>query len=236
VVVLGAFTGLRSAEVCGLRPTDVDFMRGIVTPAQQWPGEPLKTDNSRKAIPIPAELALELSAAVQRWPGPAIVTDGRGGVAAPWAIDRAVRRVRVEAGLPEGFRFHDLRHWYASLLISSGGDVKVVQARLRHASAKTRTATCGPTPTTAPGRLRPPCCKPAPYASRPCRLVVGFPLTTRTRRELRDGSSFGQIPDIYRLLSPFPQVSGLLLARCRSRARTRADAVAAGSGRPPGCA
>jgi integrase len=33
--------------------------------------------------------------------------------------------------------FHDLRHYYASLLVSSGSDVKVVQARLRHASAKT---------------------------------------------------------------------------------------------------
>ena len=40
-------------------------------------------------------------------------------------------------GLPEGFRFQDLRHYYASLLISSGLDVKVVQARLRHAFAKT---------------------------------------------------------------------------------------------------
>ena len=48
-------------------------------------------------------------------------------------------------GLPEGFRFHDLRHYYASLLISKGLDVKVVQARLRHASPKrhwTRTGTC----------------------------------------------------------------------------------------------
>lgn len=30
-----------------------------------------------------------------------------------------------------------LRHYNASLLISSGADVKVAQARLRHASAKT---------------------------------------------------------------------------------------------------
>ena len=41
------------------------------------------------------------------------------------------------AALPVGFRFHDLRHFYESLLIASGADVKVVQARLRHASAKT---------------------------------------------------------------------------------------------------
>jgi integrase len=40
-------------------------------------------------------------------------------------------------GLPTGFRFHDLRHYFASLLIADGLDVKTVQARLRHASAKT---------------------------------------------------------------------------------------------------
>lgn len=39
--------------------------------------------------------------------------------------------------LPAGFRYHDLRHYFASLLIASGADVKTVQARLRHASAKT---------------------------------------------------------------------------------------------------
>ena len=34
-------------------------------------------------------------------------------------------------------------HYYASLLIASGLDVKVVQARLRHASAKTTLDTYG---------------------------------------------------------------------------------------------
>jgi integrase len=46
-------------------------------------------------------------------------------------------------GSPEDFRFHDLRHYFASLLIASGLDVKVVQARLRHASAKTTLDTYG---------------------------------------------------------------------------------------------
>ena len=36
-----------------------------------------------------------------------------------------------------------LRHYFASLLIASGLDVKVVQARLRHASAKTTLDTYG---------------------------------------------------------------------------------------------
>jgi integrase len=46
-------------------------------------------------------------------------------------------------GLPVGFRYHDLRHYFASLLIVSGADVKTVQARLRHASAKTTLDTYG---------------------------------------------------------------------------------------------
>lgn len=64
-ILLGAFAGLRLAEVCGLRVADVDFMRGIIRPHQQFPGEPLKTEMSRTAVPIPALMALELSAHVR---------------------------------------------------------------------------------------------------------------------------------------------------------------------------
>lgn len=143
-VLLGAFVGLRTAEAVGLRVVDVDFMRGIVTPAQQYRTEPLKTETSRTAVPIPSELALELAASVQRWEGEHVLTDGKGGQAAPWHLDRAVRAARQKiTGMPEDFRFHDLRHYMASLLIASGADVKVVQARLRHASAKTTLDTYG---------------------------------------------------------------------------------------------
>ena len=138
-VLLGAFVGLRTAEVCGLRVEHVDFIRGIVTPHVQWPGVELKTEMSRTAVPIPQELALDLSAAVAAFPANgAVVTDGGGRTAAPWMLDRAVRAARDKVpGLPGDFRFHDLRHYLASMLIASGADVKVVQARLRHASAKT---------------------------------------------------------------------------------------------------
>jgi integrase len=46
-------------------------------------------------------------------------------------------------GLPADFRYHDLRRYLASLLIASGADVKTVQARPRHASAKTTLDTHG---------------------------------------------------------------------------------------------
>jgi len=137
-VLLGAVVGLRTAEVAALRVSDVDFMRGIVAPAIQWPGEPLKSDTSRTAVPIPQELALRLSSEVARHQGVTVVADQYGQPCAPWRIERAIRSARPSVeGLPEGFRFHDLRHYFASLLIASGLDVKVVQARMRHASATT---------------------------------------------------------------------------------------------------
>jgi len=143
-LLLGAFAGLRTAETCALRVSDVDFMRGIVSPAIQWPAEPLKTECSKTPVPIPQELTLELSAAVKRWQGETIVTDEIGRPCPPWEVQRALRAARPKVdGLPVGFRYHDLRHYFASLLIASGADVKVVQRRLRHASAMTTLNTYG---------------------------------------------------------------------------------------------
>lgn len=137
-VMLGAFAGLRVAEVCGLRVADVDFLRAIINPAVQYPAEDLKTDESKAPIPVARELVEVLSAHLVKHPSAGtVLTTELGEQTGPWQIQRAVRTARAEAKLPEEFRFHDLRHYYASLLISEGSDVKVVQARLRHASAKT---------------------------------------------------------------------------------------------------
>ncbi len=141
--MLGAFAGLRVAEACGLRVADVDFMRGIVHPVQQYPADPLKTEISRSPIPIPSELALMLSAHLQEFSTAWVLCDPIGRQLPPWHLQEVFRRARAKVDLPEGFRFHDLRHYYASLLISSGLDVKVVQTRLRHASAKTTLDTYG---------------------------------------------------------------------------------------------
>ena len=144
-VLLGAFAGLRVAEVSGLRVTDVDFIRGVVHPKQQWLDKPLKTPGSDQPIPIPQDLALLLAASVQKYGDDMMVTNGPGtDRCGPWVIERAIRDVREQIdGLPEGFSFHDLRHYLASLLIASGADIKTVQARMRHASARTTLDTYG---------------------------------------------------------------------------------------------
>lgn len=142
-ILLGAFVGLRVSEAAALRHSDVDYLRGIVAPAIQYPGEPLKSETSRTPVPIPADLATMLSLSAARFGAGNVVTDEIGRSTGPWAIERAVRAYRSAAGLPDAFRFHDLRHYFASLLIGSGLDVKVVQTRLRHASAKTTLDTYG---------------------------------------------------------------------------------------------
>jgi integrase len=144
-VLLGAFAGLRVAEVSGLRVDDVDFIRGVVHPVQQWPDKPLKTVGSGQPIPVPQDLALLLAASVQKYPSTMMVTNGPGTDSArPWIIERAMRVAKTTIdGLPDGFSFHDLRHYMASLLIASGADIKTVQARMRHASARTTLDTYG---------------------------------------------------------------------------------------------
>jgi hypothetical protein len=72
-----------------LRAADVDFIRGVVHPVQQWPNKPPKTDGSAAPIPISQDLALLLSASAQRWPGEFLVASDRGRGVGPWLIERA---------------------------------------------------------------------------------------------------------------------------------------------------
>jgi integrase len=137
-VLLGAFAGLTTGEACGLRVDEVVFLAREIRPAAQWPAEPLKTPMRRTAVPVADTLLEVLAAHVARWPSPWVLTGDHGDQLHPRQLQREMRDARETVdGLPEGFRYHDLRHYFASLLIASGADVKVVQHRLRHASAKT---------------------------------------------------------------------------------------------------
>lgn len=142
-VLMGAHAGLRLAECAALRITDVDLEAGVIHPAVQWPEKELKSDKSRTTIPIPREMVEILAEAARTGNGRTFLDDEWGNPGSPWTIQRAMRDARDRLELPDDFRFHDLRHYFASLLIASGLDVKVVQARLRHASAKTTLDTYG---------------------------------------------------------------------------------------------
>lgn len=58
-----------------------------------------------------------------------------GGYWSPDAVSRINRKLLKNAGIEEHVRFHDLRHTFATMAISSGVDVKTLSSMLGHFSA-----------------------------------------------------------------------------------------------------
>lgn len=140
VVALAAGTGLRLGEVLGLQADRVDFLRRTVRVDQQLcrSGElgPPKTAASVRTVPVADVVLEELARHVEQFPGEDgfIFTSGTGAPVTTGSFGGCWRKARATAGVPE-LRFHDLRHFYASALISAGCSVKAVQKALGHASA-----------------------------------------------------------------------------------------------------
>ncbi len=145
MVALAAGTGMRYSEVAGLTMDRVDFLRRRVVVDRQLvavPGRPVglgppKTESSVREIPLPRVVVEALAAHLAAFPA------GPDGYVFTMASGRPVRRsdfgdvwrkAVASVGL-DGFVFHGLRHYYASLLIRHGESVKTVQERLGHKSA-----------------------------------------------------------------------------------------------------
>lgn len=137
-ILLGAFAGLRNGEAVALRVQDVDFLRLEVRPVVQHGGVDLKTDSSRWPVPIPGSLAEELSRRVGKGRSNTFVQDVYGGTITPSRLQANLRNAAATVeGIGEGFKFHSLRHYYASMLIGRGLDIVTVQHCMRHAKAST---------------------------------------------------------------------------------------------------
>ncbi len=145
-VVLAAGTGLRQGEAFGVTLDEIDWLRRSLSVRHQLSQvgsapptlAPPKTAASHRTVPLPDVVLDALAEHVREYPpGPdGLLFTGPNG--APLRRNRfgdsVWRPARERAGLPH-VNFHDLRHTYASLLIRHGESVKVVQARLGHASA-----------------------------------------------------------------------------------------------------
>jgi integrase len=99
---------------------------------------PPKTTASYRTIPLPQVVVDALAAHVKQFPVGAegfVFTNEVGAPIRRTWFSAIWRPVVADAKAPEGTGFHALGHYYASLLIRHGESVKVVQARLGHASA-----------------------------------------------------------------------------------------------------
>jgi integrase len=148
LIVLGAGTGVRISEALGLTVDRVDFLRRKVEIDRQLIAVaeddspvfgPVKDKKNRpRTIPLPQVVVDELSAHIAQYglgKGDLIFTSitGRPVSSSTWSV--AWSAAARPLGIAHRDGFHQLRHFYASLLIRKGESVKVVQERLGHSSA-----------------------------------------------------------------------------------------------------
>jgi integrase len=149
LIVLGAGTGVRISEALGLTNDRIDWMRRTLTVDRQLTGidadrsplfGPVKDKKNRpRTIPLPQTVLDELSVHVGRFglgPADLLFTGTRGGPMGRTTFSEVWMAAAGPLGIPLGDGYHQLRHFYASVLIRAGESVKVVQERLGHTSAQ----------------------------------------------------------------------------------------------------
>ena len=135
-VWLAAGGGLREGEAPGLTVPRVEFLTRrlvIVEQMQNKTLSPLKTRASRRVIPVDDLVLNAVTAHMQRWqPGleQLLITNRLGRPVQRNSFGFCWREAVKSSRLPEGTRFHDLRHFFASTMIAAGLHPKVIQERL----------------------------------------------------------------------------------------------------------
>ena len=124
VVVLALSTGARSMEILNLRWQDIDFQRQVITLHKTKNGE-------HRVLPL-AGLALDLirhRAHNRRTDTELVFPRARG--TKPMSIREAWEHAVKRAGITN-FRFHDLRHTFASYLAMNGASLLEIAEALGH--------------------------------------------------------------------------------------------------------
>jgi integrase len=152
-IAIAATTGLRLGEVFGLRWSAIDLEAGtlrVVASLQLEAGklvsvEP-KTDRARRTVALPTATVALLKRhranqsrrrllLGEAWQGTDLVCErGDGHPIHPSTLSWHFRQAATAAGIT-GTRFHDLRHAYATLLLSANEHPKVVSDLVGHSSA-----------------------------------------------------------------------------------------------------
>lgn len=151
VVYVALNTGMRQAELLGLRWRDVDLdllsisvnraylkRRGVATFKEP------KTEGSRRSVAMTPKLGLFLRSYRDRQEcdygqlGQTLTLDDLvfskdGKPLDPSVLSHLVGKVAARAGIGH-VRFHDLRHTFASLALQAGAKPKVISEALGHAS------------------------------------------------------------------------------------------------------
>lgn len=145
-------SGLRRGELAGLKWEDFDFKKLHVSVTRSLVDQhvgPVKTETSRKLMPIDEFVARELLAwhAVTPYKKPSDyvwATDAnragaKRGKQPVWlsAVMRDyIQPMARKLGIEKKMSWHTFRHTFSSILKGNGEDVKVVQELLRHSTSR----------------------------------------------------------------------------------------------------
>jgi integrase len=151
LVYLGAHTGMRRGEVLAVSFSDVDWEQKELLVSKglsksrtkeklrrwRWRLGPPKSRRSRRRIGLDEEVIKVLRTLRDSAPDPDsfIFCKSDGTPFDPDYFDELFDKIRQKAGLPD-VRFHDLRHFFASMLIAQGESAKYVSDQLGHSSVQ----------------------------------------------------------------------------------------------------
>ena len=150
VFMLALLTGLRMGEILALSWDCVDFEKGVLRIRRQlhqvkggYVYGTLKNDKPR-CVPVPKsvlemlknqcmqqEIWKRSSGALWENMEDLVFTNEMGSHLIPNAVRTELHKVTKRMNM-DGFRFHDLRHSYATLCLSEGIDIKTLQSNLGH--------------------------------------------------------------------------------------------------------
>ena len=121
VVLLALNTGLRRGELLSLTWADVDLDARMLT---------VRAENAKSGRQRYIPLNTEAHGVLAKWESQ---TGAAGRVFDVASVKKSWMKLLTSAHI-EGFRFHDLRHHFASKLVRAGVDLNVVRELLGHAS------------------------------------------------------------------------------------------------------
>jgi integrase len=129
IIRLLLLTGCRSGEALGARWDQFNLATGVWT-------KPASATKQKSEHVVPLSAAARQLLSELYVPGAEYVFPGRAGVGHRVDLKRAWPEICKAAGI-HGLRVHDLRHSYASMLVSGGQTLPVIGALLGHSSPQT---------------------------------------------------------------------------------------------------
>ena len=126
IVILALNTGMRRGEILGLKWRDIDFKRGIIYIYDT-------KNKEKREVPV-NEQAKTALIRTRKHPQSEYVFCNQNG--SPMTQNRKSFLTALKKSGIKDFKFHDLRHTFASHLVMSGVDLNTVRELLGHKSTE----------------------------------------------------------------------------------------------------